>query len=291
MLGRTCIVVLAGAGCGSAWDLREGATLPTGCNELFNYYLDIDGDGWGVPTKGAPRVQCRPNFETGFTATNPLDCDDLNPDVTGRVGALCPSEIAGPSTSCVDGLVFGDREYAVTCVPVTPQRTTTAQDRCAAWAGSPVGEGAEEPAEGADATRGLADLSAGFERAQVLELWLLPLEEILLDHTMWVDQRWSGTLNDGQWVWGSGAAITDLPWCAGEVAPADFYPELRVEQPEGREALEARLPELRLSLRRRPEGWCRGVPPIEPPYERLTAHYLCERPRPDPAFFAVRPVE
>ena len=50
-------VVLGGlvsiAGCGSYWDLRPGEVLAIGCADLLNYYLDVDGDGWGERGGGA----------------------------------------------------------------------------------------------------------------------------------------------------------------------------------------------------------------------------------------------
>ncbi|MBX2799818.1 MAG: hypothetical protein KTR31_19220 [Myxococcales bacterium] len=282
------IAVSFAAGCGSYWDLRKGDTLPLGCANLLNYYLDVDGDGWGQQGS-LPTPLCEPDPDQGLTASNHLDCDDENPDITGRVGAVCPEDLEDGGAACFDGLVFGDSEFVVTCGDSSVQRYSVAEDRCHAWAGTQTSSLPEQD----EGQRGLATLEADFEQVQVLEDWLESIEDVGPGFAVFVDLRWQGDLQTGGWAWPSGVVPEELPACGGEEPTvADFFPSLIPGDPNAVDTLEAGIEEVRLALILTGNGWCRGTPDDggDLRYDHQQAHYLCERPRPDLAHFEERPL-
>lgn len=289
MRGALLVSLTALAGCGSYWDLRAGEELPIGCAGVLNWYHDADGDGWGDPSS-APTPRCGPDPDNELTASNALDCDDDDDGVTGRVGALCPSEMFtganGTGSACVAGLQGDGVEFVTTCTGSPLVGFTMAQQDCAAWAGWITPEAAEA---GATGDHGLASLETDLELAAVVE-WL---EGVANKEPMavWVDLRWNGTIESGSgsWEWpdDGGTAPNGIPPCGGtEVGPVDFWPDLVLGVPESDAALEESLGEVRQALVYDGSEWCRGTPDaMGGPFGPREAFALCERPAPVPTSF------
>ncbi len=135
------VLVLAMVGCGSNF-----RTIPTDpvCTP-YPWFLDADEDGWGDPnTNGI--VQCDPDGATGFTARNNRDCDDSNPDITGRVGSLCPADVVIGDGN-ITQFSIGTTEYLLANVSTTDPADGTsvvwpeyARDVCSpeGWGGTYV---------------------------------------------------------------------------------------------------------------------------------------------------------
>ena len=146
--------------------------------------------------------------------------------------------------------------------------------------------------EGAQGHRGLGSLEANFEQVEVLEEWIESLPETRPGFAIFVDLRWEGELEGGRWVWPSGATPDELPPCNGvEPEVADFYPALVPGDPAAQDTLEEHKGEVRLALVFDGSGWCRGTPDAlgGEDYDHQSAHYLCERPRPNLAQYQDRP--
>ncbi len=282
---RTLLLVplIAMAGCGSYWDIRAGEDLPIGCANLLNYYLDVDGDGWGQA--GAPTPLCEPDVAEGLTASNDLDCDDDDNQITGQVGSLCPEDLDPEGTSCYAGLLRGDSEFLVTCGSSPTQRYSIAESRCHAWSG-------QETEEGVPGHRGLAQLESEVEVFDVVA-WLEDLPEVQPGFAVFVDLRWDGDLDSGSWRWPDGSSPDSIAPCGGsEPGVDDFYPALVPGDPNAEPTLEEHKDEVRLALVWDGTSWCRGTPDEGDAaiYDHQSAHYLCERPRPDLSQYEERPL-
>ncbi len=265
------------AGCGASWTLREGDTLPIGCMSTW-MYLDADADGWGDPDV-PPQLLCAADQAAGLTATNGRDCDDSDPNVTGLVGQVCPAAFVAASAGTVEagGVVLESVELAWVHGPVGAPWVdpVVAESTCAAW-----GPGAT---------------LASFDDAS----HLVPVQDRVdiaigtRTFAAWVGVLWQGDLDDGAWVTADGVGDTllgaELAWCEGEPGPADFWPDLRVEDPEGEAVMNDGLTDVRLALvAPAAGGWCLGWPDVAgEPFLRDRASLVCERPRPDPVDYAV----
>lgn len=254
-------------GCGSYWDLREGQKLAISGKRL-NYYIDEDGDGWGRPDS-APTPLDAPDPSKQLTASNALDCDEQDRLVTGRTGALCPTEIGGGSPE-VSGQVVGQSEFVATWGSSPTLHFSEGGFQCEAWAGGPTPDVPET------AHYGLASLETANEYNSVVD-WLAGLTTGPM--SFWVDLVWNGDLEAGQWEWPDGTVPTYVPACGGvEPHPADLYPDLVLGLPEADETLAAHLPHMRLALVYDGTEWCRGVPEAKGgPYGPRDAHVVCER--------------
>lgn len=292
-MGRLCIpsLVLL-AGCGSYWDLRKGEELPIGCASRLNYFPDEDGDGWGAQDS-PPEEACAQDAPSG-KASNALDCDDADAGLTGRAGAICPSQMASQygGSPCVVGTQQGDSELVATCLDGSPTVPfgQAIQD-CTLWAGW---ETPEAVAAGTVGHRGLAALEDDIEFGRVTT-WL---RDNLVPNTggfaVWIDLQWDGTVDSGQWVFRAADGSTINPtWivpCGGaDPMPGDLWPDLLVGGPTdtgaaavgGRQTVEDELDKVRLALIWDGAGWCRGIPEeAGGEYGPRSAHVLCERPRP-----------
>ncbi|MEZ4234615.1 MAG: hypothetical protein R3F59_00300 [Myxococcota bacterium] len=277
-----------GAGCVSYWDLRKGEELPYGCVGELLWYPDADGDKWGDPgTTGKP--SCGPVEQENRTASNARDCDDSDGGVTGRVGAICPAQMAflEGGTPCVEGLQVGDSEIIASCGASPQVDAETAASDCVQWSGWDT----EQPADAVQPmNRGLAALETEAEYNSVTT-WLAEGGE---PRIVWVDLRWSGPVDGGAWTWPDGTAPTWVPACAGgETSPADFFPDLVPGLPESDATLEESVRWVRQALIFDGTAWCRGVPDavFSEAQQRsyAGAQVLCERPRPVLSDFAVRP--
>lgn len=272
------------AGCGSSWQIRENSVLEVGCVERA-WYVDADGDGWGDGAS-TPEVGCEPPDVRHLTAANGRDCDDQSPTITGRTGAACPDGLlAGPVA--FRGLVHGASEYVVLHGEGTPvARFTVAESSCAGWSGA-------DPVDGAWIPRGgLVTFGSQAERAALQTA----VEETVGAGGAWagfVGIRWEGDLAGGDWSWvddSNDALIDAIGWCDDRpLRPQDFFPGLDPEDPERAPGLVAELPHLRPALVLRDGGWCLGLPDdAGPPYTRWEAHFVCERPAPDPGAYDER---
>lgn len=266
---------LALAGCGSYWDLRKGESLDVGCAGLKNFYPDADGDKWGEPDS-IPTQACTADEAAGLTASNDLDCDDDDEGITGRAGAICPTQMVGGLATCVEGLRQGGSEFVGTCGETPLVAFGQAAQDCQAWAGWETPEAVDEGRVG---HRGLASLETDFEFNGVTD-WI-EQQVGSVPTAVWVDLRWSGSVTDGSWAWPDGSAPTLVAPCGGdETLPGDFWPELVPGVGGADDSLEAHLDEVRAALVWNGTAWCRGVPDFVGNAPR-EAYALCERPSPN----------
>lgn len=272
-IGRVA-VLWGGTGCGYYWALQE--SIDTGCGTTYAYYLDDDGDGWGV---GEPVEQCGPDPQTGFTSLNNRDCDDANELVTGRTGSVCPDE-----------LVVGGSEYTAVVhsnrdefVAVHSRGTalvwaTEAEVACGPWGWG----GALASFDGQD------DLNEVEQALENLDIY-----------AGFVNAGWDDASSSWVWLDGSGLDFNSVGWCFGTVPePVDFNPALDAES----KTYAAEIDQLRIALVKREQGWCFGEPgqaiPVGtdtgalgkedyPPYlSAKDGHFICERAVPDPLDYA-----
>lgn len=315
---RVLPVILVLAGCGSSWDLREGAEgPPLECESLLNYYIDDDGDGWGDPGTAEdpadPMPLCQPDETLKRTATNAMDCDDTNDKIGPDAGA-CPDSVGDDDVDVARvGLVRGTSEYLfflATGLPIdrgqVEETAAESEDWCASWAG-------EATPDAPEGDRGLAVLTDAAEVADVLEELDNEALTLLEDGTancsgdetdcvaFFVGMRWEGTLPsdcddpsfDGGWVWDDGQGPTgDIPFCDNiEPTPQDFMVGTQLCGMNNRDDIVA---DLRVALVRRDQGWCLGPAPFMPGLGNLeegiplgnhpdSAFFACERPVFDPA--------
>lgn len=318
---RVLPVILVLAGCGSSWDLREGAEgPPLECESLLNYYLDEDGDGWGSPgTEADPAVPvplCAPDDGSGLTATNAMDCDDTDPDIGPDAGA-CPATVGDNDADAARiGLVRGNSEYLLFVATGSALDRGTVEETAAeaeAWCASWAGEATESAPEG---DRGLVVLT---DPAEVNEVVLAEEagEESVFNQAFaaigggdtgcadgteqgcvafFVGMSWQGTLPsscddptfDGEWVWDDGLEQDRIPYCDNvEPTPQDFMVGTQLCGMDNRDDIVA---DLRIALVRRDSGWCLGAAPFDPALGNVQDGASLGN-HPDSAFFACeRPV-
>lgn len=276
------------AGCVSYWDIRKGEELVIGCAGELLWFPDADGDQWGDPdSTGKPG--CTAFEDEGLTANNALDCDPSDPSITGQTGAICPNEIASSlgGSECVVGRQQGNSEFVSSCgeSPLLPP--LAARQECEEWSGWDTSLDPGAPA----LNRGLAALETDAEYNAVIE-WLTAAAGGE-PRAIWIDLRWSGSVQSGEWQWPDGTLPTYIPPCGGvEIEPGDFYPDLVPGLPESDETLEEHLPDLRAALVYNGNTWCRGIPNLSDDIDGpRSAHVLCERPRPILADYAEVPEE
>jgi len=257
-----CASTLLLSGCGSWWTLREGDSVQGGCVER-QYFPDADGDGWGDPAS-EPTVLCQADANAGLTATNARDCDDNDVSVTGKVGQNCPVNLAPADPDATEpvnaaGVVFAEREFAFTYGQDFTVDLSNGESSCELWGVT--------PSVGIPGVAGLATFVSQAELAELqgaVEAGLEP-GQVFAGR---VGIGWSGSdLTEplqGEWVFvdglDSGLIESALSWCNGEPSPVDFFPSLNLGVPEHKTAMEAALPELRLSLVLREDAtWCLGL--------------------------------
>lgn len=269
-------VCIGSAGCGSHWDLRDGEELAIGCAGLLQWYVDSDGDQWGDP--GGDGVEaCGPDPATLRTASNQLDCAPNDAGITGQVGSICPSDIGAidGGSPCVIGRQQGNSELVATCGNSPLLTPIVARQDCEAWSGWDT----TSPPGSPTFNRGLASLETEPEYVAVTT-WLAE-QAGSTPTSVWLDLRWSGTLDGGSWQWADGTSPTYIPSCGPEAAPADFYPDLVPGLTESDATLTEHLDEVRAALVWDGTAWCRGVPDaMSDAFGPRAALALCERPRP-----------
>jgi hypothetical protein len=266
-------VFLLGSGCGYYWELREG--IETGCVDSQAYFMDADDDGWGAPADYI--MACEGDIQSNYVSRNGLDCDDSDPMVTGKTGAICPQGLISGDVEFT-GIVGIDREYVVVHESAELVTATTAELACGAsgWGGD------------------LARLSDEGER-------ILITDEL---ENSGVTSEFAGFMNIGtednkSWSWlatddGPAAEAFDqvdvgANWCLGvEPTPSKYAVE-------GSASYSAELSSARLALVVRDGFWCFGSPEQtyalnnEDPedYTLKKAHFICERSKPNPADYEV----
>lgn len=243
------------AGCGSSWDIRKGDKLVYGCNESF-FYPDADLDGWGDPSAEGVLL-CSADVEAGLTAANGRDCDDGDPDVTGKIN-LCPDDLAESGTGnpiAYGGRVVGEVEFAFVHggdAQVLENRMATAQ--CELWAGEVDGASAGS----------LATFASQTEVQQAQDA--IDVARPDGPYAGFVGLEWTGDLTVGDWEWiddsDDGLIDSVFSWCNGSPpVPGDFFPELNTADPAHFDAFNDALPHLRLAMVRQESGsWCLGLP-------------------------------
>lgn len=286
------LVVLAS--CGSSWQIRKGDELVVGCAEKA-FYPDADGDGWG-DANAEPVASCTPPGD-GFTASNGRDCDDGNPAITGRVGAVCPDALLTSSAPIdYEGVIYDQSEFVFVFGVDTPTaRYAMAESSCQDWSGMDEIESEWVP------RGGLATFNSQAELQEVQDR----VEEVTTHWAGFIGIHWEGGLQNGDWSWtddSSDALINAIPWCGGQKPlPEDFFPNLNPADPEHAPGIEKELEHIRLALVLQEGGsWCLGLPvdalPADlddsledaGPWPLLThteAHFICERLAPDPSAY------
>lgn len=242
--------------------------IETGCAELL--WPDADRDGWGSDAAPSCTVD-------GPSATNGLDCDDDDRDVTGRTSVLCPADLG--ERDGVATTVSGPSEFVVVWDPTDPVPPPGANDRC-----GPLGWG--------------GDLATFADAPTVVTVQ----EQVEARAEVWwghVGVAWDGpTLDNGAWSWiddaDDGVIVQAFSWCNGMIpGPEDFYPLLNPDNPSHAQQINDELDTFRLALHYDPDdGWCLGVPPLEEipsdpvlaaaGYGSGRAHFICRRETPDP---------
>ncbi len=264
-------LLLVVAGCGSYWDLRSGESLNTDCEGKLNYYVDLDGDGWGEPSS-APEPLCAPDPNNNLTASNNRDCDDNDDGITARI-EQCPASLV-PADGDYLGIVRGDSEYLAIDVP-DGIRYSGAASLCDTW-------GSRLPGDDGEGEADLAQLVDGGERDDILDA---------LESAGWTDvELFVGIVWNGDaWVWADGDPLSGTVGFCGnnaDIEPIDFFANLvdGIVADDGQDAEDAAA---RLSLRREADGsdWCWGIPGEEDVIDdsRAFAGVLCERGAPSTA--------
>ena len=256
-------------GCGDDSDLPE--PIDVGCSNMASYYLDSDGDDWGEP--GSDILLCRADHETGYTASNGLDCDDDDPSVTGQAGSVCPDQMV-PGGVDYAAVVHGSTEFVAVHSDTAVISAAAAAATCGPW--------------------GWGGHLATFDSQADLDAVQGVLEDLEV-YSGFVDIEWDVTAQE--WVWSDGSALdpSSVGWCSGSPPlPEDFDPHLDPQQLD----YEERVADIRLAVVKNDWGWCFGEPrdalPFGldtgevtdyPPYTPMLAHFICERDAPNPADF------
>lgn len=289
-------LLLALGSCASNWKLREGAVLETDC-ELFLFYPDRDGDGWGDPEANAEAL-CRANAELQLTASNGRDCDDdpagHGASITGLVGANCPDEVAWANPEEYAGVVFGESEYFFTWGEENAQsRFTQAEIGCELWSATD---------EAGDGTGGLATFDTTSDLNAVTEV--IRASVGTEPFAAYVGIGWTGPIDADPataWGWTDGTPSDNISalftFCDDNQppTPSAFYPNLALVDPEHAAGIADELPKLRIALVKRGNGFCLGTPfdAVDPtdtglftPGNLAEANLICERVKPLPEDFA-----
>ena len=299
------------AACGNYWVLDE--SLPSPCEKRL-FFTDTDGDGWGDPY-GVVEERCNGDVERQLTATNGRDCDDSVAGITGRVGSVCPNQLAQGDAVELTGVVYGDREFLVVHGGAAPEfYGNVVQHKCRAWGGGVQTAGQDTETTDDDTWEPAGDL-ATFASRDEWDQVQIAIDRALDESTAewpvfagFVGVGWSGDVSRewvGSWDWLDGDeqssfSLESIPYCDEQPTPGDILPKMTPEDPLHGPTFEQQLPKWRLSLVK-PYGsdWCWGLPSAAlppsdssgsdtgiaadgmPAYTLTNAHYICERPQPN----------
>jgi len=267
-------VLIAQVGCSSTWILDVDAALQCTEDRKLSWWQDNDGDGWGqgVDADGVavePIRECD-GFQDAALVRNGLDCDDttanLADTVTGAISGFCPLDLVynptPPQTIQYVGLRSAEDEYVAFYGTTPLDYGSLANANCGAWG--------ELDADGLP-TAHLATFETYAEAKALMDT--LETELGSTRYAAFIDRR----LDEQIWDWqapGTGAPdelFNHIGWCG--TTPPDA----------------TRFTQLALVFRGTANDWCLGsaeganLPDETGPYTRYQAHFICERPAPDPA--------
>lgn len=246
-------------GCSSTWELR-GVTVIT-CATEKPFFRDEDEDGWGADPEDYVEA-CAAGEVDGYTVRNARDCNDDDPDIGAKTGAVCPVDLVLGGNDAV-GVPGSDFESVAVVPPSDRVTSGAAAQACASgWGG---------------------ELMVLQDAAQ----WSALREAVDRVYPSGEYAAFLALSSDGtDWVWpGSGIALTSMTPCS-------------VELPDASEA----GPTVRLAAVREASGeWCLGLPSDaggvydsedEPVAVRdLYAHFACRRAKPDPVNYREPPLD
>ncbi len=180
---------------------------------------------------------------------NDRDCDDDDPDVTAEIGPMCPTElVSGDQPNDLVGHRGGRAEF-VAVLGATPT-------------------GSAPPAEAACRWWGLSGGLATFESMAEFAAVRDALDRV----SDGPYAGWIGLESDGQdWAWQGDASveiIDAIGWCQVNEPDPSLYVNAALVRTDG--------------------AWCLGVPSdAGASYGEFRAHFVCERPVPDPQDYRV----
>lgn len=256
--------------CSSNW---KAYGIDTACVPEL-YFQDGDGDLWGDPADTGEE-SCTPPADS---ARNNRDCDDSNDQITGRTGSICPEHLvnhdAADPTDVTDfTAVIDGSEFIIVHADTDLVWPAAAEDACGPWGwGGCVGE-AEE----------CGHLATVESQPQLNGL----IDELPAGHAFagWVGFGYDHAAATVTWEWGYQDATGWQDDDAGIAALRRFCDS-------SRDYTTAETPYLALVVDAS-GNWCLGTPDEadmgsgDPPYLPLYAHFICERPIPDPDAFAL----
>lgn len=265
--------LLAAVGCSSKWTLITDTDVPA--SKLL-YYLDADGDGWGVgePTElvegGDPANK--------LTARNGRDCDDTTQEatrITGRVGSVCPNQFGtggGPAVQYV-GLA-STNEFVATYGTTEQVFPGYAESVCglSGWGGGVAT--LDDSQLGALKTSVQAAVGSGGTWAG----WVGVVASA--DGNTWEWETHPGNPD----VW-DGDAASDTIVGIGFCTEDDGVPDGQTPTIPATSTWRYAPSPARLALVYNGTKWCLGSPTSLEGGERLRAHFVCERPAPDKSVY------
>jgi hypothetical protein len=235
------------SGCASTW--VPGIIVDTSPT-ITAWFRDADADGWGT-TDGVMATQDDAAAQ-GFTAQNDRDCDDDDADVTGHVAPLCPDQIGSDFVP----VVYGTTEFLVVTASSPMMSAAGAQDECGKY--------------------GWGGALAAFEANDDLDA----VEATLATVSPWAG--WIGVVpNGGDWTWDpEQASVVGGALNLQSFAACDPAPHITGDPARDHLAL----------VKGSSGTLCLGYPPSAGGDYALAdnaglAHFVCERPAPDPAAF------
>jgi hypothetical protein len=273
----------------------KGDRLRVGCAAESLFYRDVDGDGWGDPDSLSQPL-CEADAENQLTASNGRDCDDVDANITGRVGRWCPQELFPEVGAEYAGLVIGETEYLYAFGTSTPTLFyADAITSCQHW-------GAQQ-LEG-DVWTGGGQL-ATFDSAAAIAT----IQSAITDpeggaapasFAGFIGIQWDGDWNGGGWSWvddsDDSLISSSFTFCNGsEPTVEEVYESLYLGDADHGPFLEDTIDDIRLAMVLTEAGaWCLGIPSDvgEPSdndataegftYEAQSGHLICEREKPNP---------
>jgi hypothetical protein len=212
-------------------------------------------------------------------------------------------------------VVYGEQEFLVVHGEASPQfYGNVVQHKCRAWGGGVQTAGQDTETTDDDTWEDGGDLATFASKDEWDQVQLAIDATLEASTAEWpvfagfVGVGWSGDISRdwvGSWDWLDGAeessfSLESIPFCDDDKpTPGDILPKMTPEDPLHGPTFEQQLPKWRLSLVK-PYGsdWCWGlpkaaVPPADadgdtgvpvagvPAYDLTSAHYICERPKPD----------
>ena len=239
-------------GCISDWD-AYGIPEDELPENLF--FADADGDGWGDPDDPGQLAEEQP----ADTARNNRDCDDGDAAVTGRTGVICPQQLL--EVTAFAPIATGGSEFIVVRAPTDLVSAGFSDDAC-----GPFGWGGR-----------LATFTSDAELKTVLAA--LESEHAWAGYVGFAPQTdaW-GHHGDDAWVADStGMNVPASRFCSPRATYAEDLGYLALVRDGNGGDFDA-------------DDWCLGTPDeAGEGFGQLYGHFVCERPIPDAAQYALGP--